>query len=225
MGKSSQKKSYLCAPNYAMQEFDVNFKEFNIAFIGLKPGLHTFQYRLNESFFQKFEYSLLHDADINVQLYFVKSERLFDLKFQLTGTIKTECDRCLAIIDYPISSEYEVMVKMQQQTVSGHDRNKAKDNTDDLDIVYINPEADHINVAQLIYEFAVLSMPVMAAMPLDDLGNPQCPPNVDGQKPCNEKVLAVLQQGVADNNDSNSDNTPDNDNIDPRWAALKKLKE
>lgn len=228
--KTLAKKYYLCTPNCVMQEFDVKFKEFNIAFVGLKHGLHEFDYHLDGNFFQKFEHSPLHDADLALKLDFVKSDRLFNLTFQFEGTIQTECDRCLAQLDYPISTKYEVVVKVRAGNHSGD--HLPNPDIDDLDIVYITPEATHINVAQLVYEFAVLSMPVMAAMPLDESGNPNCPTNAEGQKPCNERVLALLRHsgdkdkegGDDSSNNSGNDNNDDDDTIDPRWAALKKLK-
>lgn len=75
---------------------------------------------------------------------------------------------------------------------------------EESDEVIILPESEHsINVMQYIYEFIHLLLPVRKVHPKDEQGNSQC----------DQEVIQRIDQ-------SKKDNTRD-----PRWDALKKLKQ
>jgi uncharacterized protein len=196
---------------------------YKIAHVGLKPGIYQFNYTINAAFFAHFNYEFSANGNIDVVLQLEKSsDQLFNLQFQINGKTPIECDRCLASLLLPIDEQYHVIVKMVPK-LPAHSTNNLNEE-DDLDILYITPDATHIDVAQLLYEFAILSIPQHASFPEDDYGNPTCPLNEDGTMPCNEKVLAILHQ-EAQNTDNQDDNNDDKDTpIDPRWAALRNLK-
>lgn len=204
---------------------------YKIAHIGLKPGSHTFHYTINANFFAQFNYDFPYTEDIKVVLQLEKSnDHLFNLNFQINGNIPIECNRCLATLLLPIEEQYDVIVKIVTRIPKS---NNNETDLDDLDIVYITPDAAYIDVAQLLYEFVILSIPQHASFPEDDYGKPTCPPKEDGNMPCNEKVLAILHQEnnkiddddeTNNDDDDNNNNSNDNTPIDPRWAALRHLK-
>ena len=75
---------------------------------------------------------------------------------------------------------------------------------EESDEVIIIPESEHsINVMQYIYEFINLLLPVRRVHPLDEQGNSQCDP----------EVVQRIDQYKKENT------------TDPRWDALKKLKQ
>ncbi len=61
-----------------------HLREFDIAFVGLTPGVHTFQYQIDDSFFEKLgaepDFSNCH-ATVNLQLD--KKPGFFLLKFEV----------------------------------------------------------------------------------------------------------------------------------------------
>lgn len=72
---------------------------------------------------------------------------------------------------------------------------------EDEDVVYISKNDDFVDVSKLIYEFILLSIPLRCVHPND--GN--------GESLCNKEVLEKL---IIKKDES----------VDPRWAALEKLK-
>ena len=75
------------------------------------------------------------------------------------------------------------------------------ENPDNEDVMYISKNDDFIDVSNLIYEFIVLSIPLRCVHPEDKNGLSQC----------NQEVIKKISNEVKDS-------------VDPRWAALEKLK-
>jgi len=168
-------------------------QEYRIPFVGMKKKLYQFEYLIKESFLKHFEDTDIEKCNIQVNLDFDKKETFFLLNFYIDGTIQVPCDRCAEDFNQEIFGDYEVAVKF------GSEENQ---DSDDEDVVYISKSDDFINVADLIYEFIILSIPLRCVHPK----------NKDGKSECNEEVLQNLNK----NNKKES--------VDPRWAALEKLK-
>jgi uncharacterized metal-binding protein YceD (DUF177 family) len=79
--------------------------------------------------------------------------------------------------------------------------------TDDGDeIIYIHPSVHQVEVAKLIYEFIILSIPIRHIHPDDQNGNSMCDP---------EMLRRLDEYKVTD--------LPGSDPIDPRWNDLKNI--
>ena len=195
------------------REKDRALAQYDIPFFGLKKGSHYFTYKIDSDFFASFEDSPIKNANTTVELEFQKNkDSLFELLFDISGTIELPCDRCLAMLDIPIDAYEEVLMKI------GNVPENATD--DELDIIYLSPDMTHYNVAQLIYEFIVLCIPIKTAIPLDPMGNPLCPRDANGNLPCDQTALQAIQKTNKAAFESEL-----TDPIDPRWAALGKLKD
>jgi len=165
---------------------------FKIPIRGLKPGEHRYEYQLNLDFFEEFEDSPIQEANIDVVAVLDKRPDMVVLDILFNGTFPTECDRCLSNIQLPIEGEQQLLIKYAEE----------EDKVDDPDIVYISPEATEINIAQYIYEFVNLSVPIIKVYDCE----------AEEPKPCNEDTLHYLE---------NKEDAPvDN----PIWDELKKLK-
>lgn len=167
-------------------------QEYNIPFVGMKHNLHKFEYFIDGTFFSNFEESSIDNCKIDVKLDFDKKESFFLLNFYIDGFVKLPCDRCSEDFDQEIFGDFEVAVKFGDGSEI--------ENLDE-DVVYIAKSDDFINVAKLIYDFIVLSIPLRCVHPNDK----------DGNSTCNKDVLAKLSKN-------------ENTEVDPRWAALEKLK-
>ncbi|HAP01026.1 MAG TPA: DUF177 domain-containing protein [Bacteroidetes bacterium] len=173
------------------------FREFDIAFVGLKPGIHHFSFEIDNKFFQLFDQSPVSNAKINVKLEFDKKVNFFLLNFQISGTVHLQCDRCADEIDFPIDADYPLVIKF--------DEHREEDNDDsNADVMYISRSETLLNVSQLIYEFVVLSIP---------MGRITCE-HVPSKGKCNEEAIKVL---------TTLNREPEH-NPDPRWDKLKKIK-
>lgn len=174
------------------------FTKYDIPFVGLKNGNHQFSYNVDAIFFEKHEDSPIKQGDFEINLHFEKGN-FFLLNFEIRGTFQTECDRCLEVFDCPVRSDYTLIVKYNDDLIPGE-----IPSDEDDDIVYISRNETHLNIAKYLYEFIVLSIPIRKVHPDDAEDNPTC--EIDWE--------------VADDYDKEDDVEA----IDPRWEALKNIK-
>ena len=69
-------------------------REFEIAFVGLKPGIHDFVYEVDDAFFQDVESRDFTNCHAIVKLQLDKKSGFLLLKFEVGGKSEVECDRC-----------------------------------------------------------------------------------------------------------------------------------
>ena len=86
-------------------------REYVINYGSLPFGEHEFEFHVSDSFFQKFENSLVQKGDIDVLVVLDKKEAMMLLDFTMEGHIIVECDRCLEDLELPIDSYDELIVK------------------------------------------------------------------------------------------------------------------
>lgn len=171
-------------------------KEFTIQFVGLKLGEHNFEYKIDNKFFEDFEFDEFNDANLNVNVALNKKTTLLELHFEVSGTVNVHCDLTNEPFDQSISNDFDLVVKF------GNEYN------DDNEEILIIPHAEYeINIAQYIYELIVLSVPQKRIHPgvLDG--------TLDSE--ILDKLEELSPKEVKDKNE--------NEETDPRWNTLKKL--
>lgn len=177
-----------------------DLKEYRIPFVGLKKGVHYFDYEISQEFFSFFEASPVHESSANILLRFDKKEDFFILKFDIGGSVKVSCDRCLENIEMPIEAEYTVYVKFEDARMEGKEE-------EENDIIFLSMNETELDVSQLIYEFFHFSLPMRK----------NCQNLSEEERPCNTEVLQYL-------NDEQQKTEREEGEIDPRWQALRHLK-
>ena len=125
-----------------------DLKEFNIPFVGLKEGKHLFQYKIDNTFFELYDYNEFEKSSINVTLEFVKKSTLFELEFTASGSVNVPCDVTNEYFDLEITATLPLVVKFGQEY-----------NDDDEEILILPHEVYQFSVAQFIYEMIVLGIP------------------------------------------------------------------
>lgn len=173
-----------------------NLREFQIPYVGLRLGVHQFEYQIDAGFFRHFEESPISNCHVKVRLEFEKGETLFTLRFYIDGTVHVACDTCLEPFDKEIFGDFQCLVKFSDELSRG--------TNDDDEIIYISRDESHVDVSHLIYEYIILCLP----MQLQGCREPGTDPR------CNQEVIKRLK------------NSPLNEpgEVDPRWAELNKLK-
>lgn len=172
-----------------------DLKQFNIPFVGLKLGKHSFQYQIEQTFFTYFDFQEFENADLQVTLQFTKKPTLLELEFQVSGTVNVICDVSLEPFDMKLEDAFSMVVKFGEEF-----------NDDNEDILILPHEAYQINVAQYIYELIVLALPTKKVHPQVLDGSLETP----AMKKLKE--LEIKEK-----------NTTDQDTVDPRWDKLKGL--
>ena len=125
-----------------------DLKEFNIPFVGLKEGKHLFQYKVDNTFFELYNYNEFEKSSINVTLEFVKKSTLFELNFTASGTVNVPCDVTNEYFDLEITATLPLVVKFGQEY-----------NDENEEILILPHEVYQFSVAQFIYEMIVLGIP------------------------------------------------------------------
>lgn len=173
-----------------------SFKAFDIPFVGLKLGSHQFEYTIEQTFFELFEYDEYNSVTVKVRLQLEKKTTFLELKLFAEGFVNINCDLTNEPFDQSIKSEFGMIVKFGPEY---NDNNES--------ILIIPHGAYEINVAQYIYELIVLAVPQKRVHPGVEDGS------------LNSDILETLEnlspKGIKKTN-SNKD-------VDPRWDSLKKL--
>ena len=133
-------------------------------------------------------------AKIQADVKFEKRSTLLTLFVRIQGTVELTCDRCLEPYDQPVVMETAVYVKFGEARF---------DDTDD--VLWVSPKEHHINIAQLLYENIVLSIPVKHVHPNDN----------NGESTCNEEMLTQIKKYTSVDK---KETEPDQ-----RWEVLRKL--
>lgn len=168
-------------------------REYEIAFVGLKPGEHEYHYLIQDNFFDK----LLQNGDIDkpeftqaqveVKLQLDKKPGTMLLRFDIHGKVRIPCDRCGEEFDMTLWDEFELLVKIVEDDVVD------KLSQDDAEVAYIGRSESLLHLENWLYEFITLSIPMQHVHEDDEKGNSLCNPEVlkylNQQKPPTENTL------------------------------------
>ncbi|MEO8765855.1 MAG: DUF177 domain-containing protein [Ginsengibacter sp.] len=164
-----------------------NRREFEIAFVGLKPGIHEFKYEVDNKFFANYSQADFTDCQASIKLLLEKNTSFMLLKFEIGGSVNVICDRCGNTLNMDLWDEFNMVIK---QIENPEEMNESEE---DPDIFYISRTESHLHVADWIYEFVSLSIPFQRMCEVQEMGGPQC----------NKEILAMLKKmgsGVIENN-------------------------
>lgn len=179
-------------------------KECFIPFRTFADGVHDFEFKIGNSFFEAIENSLILKGELMVRVQMSKSQQMLKFHFDINGKITVPCDVCLEDMDYEINDcEGDMVVKFGATTEEISD-----------DLFQLSETEDEISVAQWIYEILAVSLPIKFVHPEDE----------NGVSMCNPDMLKRLNEYLVSDDDVVEEK--DNDNAtDPRWDALKKLRD
>ncbi len=176
---------------------------YSIPVKGLRNGIHQFDFQIDRSFFDNFEQSPISDCDIRLHLEFDKRPDMFVLQFDFQGSVRAECDRCLAEINLPIADSQRLLVKFSEEV-----------ETDEPDMVFISPETVKLNVAQYIYEFICLALPIIKVYACEK----------ENPRPCNQDMLRYLSGSEGEDEPRPAEEeSGEEKGANPIWDELKKL--
>lgn len=143
-------------------------REFEIAFVGLKPGVHEYNYSIDDKFFEPFLQQDFQHCKANVKLLLDKKSSFMLLRFEVGGTLEVTCDRCNSNLPLELWDEFNITVKMVEEPELMNDQEE------DPDVYYISHGESHIDVANWIYEFINLSIPMQKVCSFENMDGPHC---------------------------------------------------
>ena len=168
-------------------------------------GTHAVACHVDESFFNNEAQTEVRRADVEVTLEVTrKSETTYRLEISCRGTVTTACDRCLDDLDLPVDVDYCLNVEQMGTELD--------DSNDELLIV--PAQWRELDAAPLVRDTVLLSLPMTHCHESED--------------DCNAAVLSVLDSHRVESVPEGGDDADESETTigtDPRWEALKKLKE
>lgn len=177
--------------------------EFEIAFVGLKPGVHEYNYEINDRFFEAFQQQDFRNCKANVKLHFDKKSSFMLLKFEIGGSLEVTCDRCNNELPLELWDEFNITVKMVEEP------GLMNDQEEDPDVYYISRGESHLDVAEWIYEFINLSLPMQKTCDFEKMDGPHC----------NKAALEMLKKLEAEEAEAREQKE------NPIWKGLEKFKD
>jgi len=171
-------------------------KQFSLPFTGLKLGIHQFEYELDDTFFNAFEYSLIKSGNLKVDLELEKQETMMLLKFKVIGTVNLDCDKCLSEFPLPINLYERQIVKFAEAELE----------SDDDEIISLSRKETSIDISGPLYEMINVAVPYIKNCEQAD-------------KDCDQEMIDRLEKLSIDKQHEENE-----ENSDPRWEALNKLK-
>lgn len=175
-------------------------REFEIAFVGLKPGVHEYNYSIDDKFFEAFQQQDFRHCKANVKLLLDKKSSFMLLKFEIGGTLEVTCDRCNNNLPWELWDEFNITVKMVD------DPEVMNEQEEDPDMYYIGQGESHIDVANWIYEFIILTIPMQKTCEYEKMNGPHC----------NTTALDMLKKMEPEENQPKEN---------PIWKGLEKFKD
>jgi uncharacterized protein len=172
-----------------------SLRNYSIPFTGLALGKHNFEFDITDSFFDEFDYSLVKKANLKCFIELEKQETMLILNFHIKGSIDASCDKCLSEYPQQLDIREQQIAKFSDEPVS-----------EDEEIITLSKNDHQVMLAGLIYEYINVAVPFIKTC-----GN-------EGNTPyCDKDMLESLDKLSANNDEQE-------EQIDPRWDALKNIK-
>jgi uncharacterized protein len=141
--------------------------------------------------------ALIADGNLHADVTLHKTERLITIDSHITGTVRLTCDRSLDEFDQPLDIDNQLLVRYGDEPKELDD-----------DVLQVTPETLTLNIAQHLYDYIGLALPMKKL-------HPRFQNEADEDPDSATKLIFSTRP---------ADEKPDDDEpIDPRWAALKNL--
>jgi len=171
-----------------------DLKKFHVEIYQLKDGMHHYEFEIKDEFFRLLGTSLVEKGLLGAVVLLDKSRDFFKLTFQIKGNVALICDRSLEEFEHYINVNKNLIIRYAE---------RAEEISDDQET--ITPDTMSINLAKYIYEYIGLEVPYK-----------KLHPRFRDQSTGADDLL-VYQTETYKKEDLEND-------IDPRWQALLKLK-
>lgn len=189
------------------------FDSYKVPLKTLTPGIHEFEYLLDNEYFKKIDSPEVERGKVNAKVVVKNNSKEYEITFALEGIIIIPCDRCLDDMELPVNQKSKLIVKFGKAYAEESD-----------EIIVIPEDEGEINLAWFFYEFIVLSIPIK---------------HVHAPGKCNKLMTTKLKKHTAKSSDEDEsgfddggfeeeideveETGNDTEQTDPRWEELKKI--
>ena len=124
--------------------------DFLIPIKGLSTGKHNYTFTLDTSFFNRFDETLLTEADLTATIVLDKQPLWIGVSGVVKGEVITACDRCLDELRIPLETDVKLIVKFA--------RSEGEEDNDE--VMILDPGEAELNLEQFFYDYVCLSLPL-----------------------------------------------------------------
>jgi uncharacterized metal-binding protein YceD (DUF177 family) len=182
---------------------------YNIDIVSLRNGKHDFEYEIDDRFFAAMQESLVEKGTLKVKVELQKSENMIVLQFDTKGEITLLCDRSLEEFQFPIDAQNRLVFKFGEAF---------KEISEEL--IVLSTGTATINLFQYIYEFIAVQVPFKKIHPKFETDDSEEDVLIYGEV----HDYFDDEEDASETMDSEEETNSTNEPIDPRFAALLKLK-
>ena len=224
----------------SVQKSILNTFKIDIFRLENKQYLHEFEG--SDDFFEALDQDLIKKGNFKAKVVLNKNETMIQMMYQITGSVELTCDRSLDLFDFPVDITQKMILKF-----SDHNEEITEE------LMLIDRNTQYINVAQDIFDFIGLQIPIKKLHPRflkdevtyeslmkkfedeykeedtdeDELDDLDFGDDDDGNFEMNDDE-ALEDEGeivysTIKNENQNDETTEVQKPIDPRWEALMKL--
>ncbi|MEM1405280.1 MAG: DUF177 domain-containing protein [Bacteroidota bacterium] len=163
--------------------------KFKIDIFKLSNGEHHYEFNIDHTFFTEMQESEIEEGTGKINIELNKKETFISILFIIDVTVKLECDRSLEAFYFNIKKQEDLIFKFGEEDIELDDN-----------IVIIHRDTQRLGLAQYIYEFIHISIPMKKLHPRygEDSGE-------------DELIYSSFNENTTEGSD-------------PRWEQLKKLK-
>ncbi len=131
------------------------FAPYKIQLSSIADGKYEQDFYCGTEFFKNMENTDVISSDVNIHLDMEKKNGVYDCTFTCKGMLHIPCDRCLDPLDHEVDTTYHIIVKYGDSF------------NDESDEILIIPEGESsLNVAYMLYDTIVLTIPLRHVHPL-----------------------------------------------------------
>lgn len=127
---------------------------FKIDIFRLENKQYTHEFEGNDDFFEVLDQNLIQKGHFKATVALNKNETMIQMMYKITGTVELTCDRSLDLFDFPVDITQKMILKF-----SDHNEEITEE------LVLIDRNSQYINVAQDIFDFIGLQIPIKKLHP------------------------------------------------------------
>jgi uncharacterized protein len=173
----------------------MGLKAFKVNIIGLSNKVHSFHFDVDNEFFRHYGTGMLSEGSFDVDVELDKRETFIEARFLIKGAAMMVCDRSLDPFRQPMKIDKKIVFKYGDADEELSD-----------EIIMIQRDSDSLELGQYIYEFISLEVPIK-----------KLHPRYQDEDDDETEGKIIYSSGDSSKGD-------DEEDIDPRWEQLKKLK-
>lgn len=136
----------------SVQKSVLNTFKIDIFRLENKQYLHEFEG--NDDFFEALDQELIQKGNFKATVVLNKNETMIQMMYKITGSVELTCDRSLDLFDFPVDITQKMILKF-----SDHNEEITEE------LVLIDRNTQYINVAQDIFDFIGLQIPIKKLHP------------------------------------------------------------